>query len=131
GSREPRPAGAAGSVRGCPPDERVLVRVRGHGDHGPGGDHAVARPRGDRRRHVPGQSGACRVLVARAEPVSGVAGNQARSVPRFLGGAMDFGVVLQTNPPASGVTAMMQRAAEAGLSYGWTWDSPVLWLEPA
>ena len=25
---------------------------------------------------------------------------------------MDFGVVLQTNPPASGVIAMMQRAEE-------------------
>src|SRR4029078_4355887 len=43
---------------------------------------------------------------------------------------MAFGVVLQTNPPASGVIAMMQRAEEAGFSYGWTWDSHVLWQEP-
>ena len=43
---------------------------------------------------------------------------------------MEFGVVLQTNPPASGVVAMMQRAEEAGFSYGWTWDSHVLWQEP-
>ena len=43
---------------------------------------------------------------------------------------MDFGVVLQTNPPASSVIAMMQRAEEAGFSYGWTWDSHVLWQEP-
>jgi alkanesulfonate monooxygenase SsuD/methylene tetrahydromethanopterin reductase-like flavin-dependent oxidoreductase (luciferase family) len=43
---------------------------------------------------------------------------------------MDFGVVLQTNPPASGVIAMMQRAEEAGFGYGWTWDSHVLWQEP-
>src|SRR5215470_15667923 len=43
---------------------------------------------------------------------------------------MDFGVVLQTNPPASGVIATMQRAEEAGFSYGWTWDSHVLWQEP-
>src|SRR6266581_2232468 len=43
---------------------------------------------------------------------------------------MDFGVVLQTNPPASGVIAVMQRAEEAGFSYGWTWDSHVLWQEP-
>src|SRR4051812_46893753 len=43
---------------------------------------------------------------------------------------MEFGVVLQTNPPASGVIAMMQRAEEAGFSYGWTWDSHVLWQEP-
>jgi probable F420-dependent oxidoreductase len=43
---------------------------------------------------------------------------------------MEFGVVLQTNPPASGVVSMMQRAEEAGFSYGWTWDSHVLWQEP-
>src|ERR1039457_4067317 len=43
---------------------------------------------------------------------------------------MDFGVVLQTNPPASGVVAMMQRAEEAGFSYGWAWGSHVLWQEP-
>ncbi len=43
---------------------------------------------------------------------------------------MDFGVVLQTNPPASSVIAMMQRAEEGGFSYGWTWDSHVLWQEP-
>jgi probable F420-dependent oxidoreductase len=43
---------------------------------------------------------------------------------------MKFGVVLQTNPPASGTVAMMQRAQDAGFSYGWTWDSHVLWQEP-
>jgi probable F420-dependent oxidoreductase len=43
---------------------------------------------------------------------------------------MEFGVVLQTNPPASGVVSMMQRAEDAGFSYGWTWDSHVLWQEP-
>src|SRR3954454_3872977 len=43
---------------------------------------------------------------------------------------MECGVVLQTTPPAIGVIAMMQRAEEAGFSYGWTWDSHVLWQEP-
>jgi probable F420-dependent oxidoreductase len=43
---------------------------------------------------------------------------------------VDFGVVLQANPPASGVIEMMKRAEEAGFSYGWTWDSHVLWQEP-
>jgi probable F420-dependent oxidoreductase len=43
---------------------------------------------------------------------------------------MEFGVVLQANPPASGVVAMMRRAEEAGFGYGWTWDSHVLWQEP-
>src|SRR5271163_2530718 len=43
---------------------------------------------------------------------------------------MEFGVVLQTNPPASRVVEMMRRAEDAGFSYGWTWDSHVLWQEP-
>jgi probable F420-dependent oxidoreductase len=43
---------------------------------------------------------------------------------------MKFGVVLQTNPPASRVVEMMKQAEEAGFSYGWTWDSHVLWQEP-
>jgi probable F420-dependent oxidoreductase len=43
---------------------------------------------------------------------------------------MEFGVVLQTNPPASRVVEMMRRAEGAGFSYGWTWDSHVLWQEP-
>ncbi len=43
---------------------------------------------------------------------------------------MEFGVVLQTNPPASRVVETMQRAEASGFSYGWTWDSHVLWQEP-
>src|SRR6201996_2416637 len=43
---------------------------------------------------------------------------------------MDFGVVLQTNPPASRVVSLLQRAEQAGFSYGWTWDSHVLWQGP-
>src|SRR6202020_802187 len=42
---------------------------------------------------------------------------------------MEFGVVLQPNPPASGVVAMMRLAEAAGLGYGWTFDSHVLWQE--
>ena len=42
---------------------------------------------------------------------------------------MEFGVVLQPNPPATGVVAMMQRAEAAGFRYGWTFDSHVLWQE--
>src|ERR1700753_2868122 len=43
---------------------------------------------------------------------------------------MEFGVVLQTNPPASAVIGKRRRAADAGFAYGWTWDSHVLWQEP-
>jgi probable F420-dependent oxidoreductase len=42
---------------------------------------------------------------------------------------LDFGVVLQPNPPATGVVAMMKRAEAAGFGYGWTFDSHVLWQE--
>nr|AVV48303.1 F420-dependent oxidoreductase [Streptomyces sp.] len=43
---------------------------------------------------------------------------------------MDFGLVLQTDPPASRVISLMQRAESNGFTYGWTFDSAVLWQEP-
>lgn len=43
---------------------------------------------------------------------------------------MDFGLVLQTDPPASGVVSLMQRAERGGFTHGWTFDSAVLWQEP-
>ncbi len=43
---------------------------------------------------------------------------------------MDFGVVLQTNPPASEVVRLTKLAEEMGFTYGWTFDSHVLWQEP-
>ncbi|QKW23413.1 TIGR03842 family LLM class F420-dependent oxidoreductase [Kitasatospora sp. NA04385] len=43
---------------------------------------------------------------------------------------MDFGLVLQTDPPASKVVELMRRAERVGFSHGWTFDSAVLWQEP-
>ncbi|RCH68827.1 TIGR03842 family LLM class F420-dependent oxidoreductase [Streptomyces sp. SDr-06] len=43
---------------------------------------------------------------------------------------MDFGLVLQTDPPASAVVGLMRRAERNGFCYGWTFDSAVLWQEP-
>ncbi|MGW0608996.1 TIGR03842 family LLM class F420-dependent oxidoreductase [Streptomyces sp. NPDC002788] len=43
---------------------------------------------------------------------------------------MDFGLVLQTDPPASRVISLMKRAERNGFSHGWTFDSAVLWQEP-
>ncbi|CAL9381548.1 TIGR03842 family LLM class F420-dependent oxidoreductase [Streptomyces sp. enrichment culture] len=43
---------------------------------------------------------------------------------------MDFGLVLQTDPPASRVISLMQRAERNGFTHGWTFDSAVLWQEP-
>ena len=43
---------------------------------------------------------------------------------------MDFGVVLQTDPPAWRVVDLARRAETLGFSHGWTFDSHVLWQEP-
>ncbi|WP_329454805.1 TIGR03842 family LLM class F420-dependent oxidoreductase [Streptomyces sp. NBC_01497] len=43
---------------------------------------------------------------------------------------MEFGLVLQTDPPASAVVDLMRRAESAGFRHGWTFDSAVLWQEP-
>jgi probable F420-dependent oxidoreductase len=43
---------------------------------------------------------------------------------------MDFGLVLQTDPPARALVDRMVRAERAGFSHGWTFDSCVLWQEP-
>ncbi|MFP3987048.1 TIGR03842 family LLM class F420-dependent oxidoreductase [Streptomyces sp. E11-3] len=43
---------------------------------------------------------------------------------------MDFGLVLQTDPPGSAVVGLMRRAERNGFRYGWTFDSAVLWQEP-
>jgi probable F420-dependent oxidoreductase len=43
---------------------------------------------------------------------------------------MDFGVVLQTDPPAWRVVDLAQKAETLGFSHGWTFDSHVLWQEP-
>lgn len=43
---------------------------------------------------------------------------------------MEFGVVVQVNPPASRIVALAKRAEEHGFEYFWTYDSHVLWHEP-
>ena len=43
---------------------------------------------------------------------------------------MDFGVVLQTDPPASRVVEFARRAEANGFTHVWVFDSPVLWQEP-
>jgi probable F420-dependent oxidoreductase len=43
---------------------------------------------------------------------------------------MDFGVVLQTNPPASRTVHLAKLAEQFGFSHVWTFDSHVLWQEP-
>ena len=43
---------------------------------------------------------------------------------------MDFGVVLQTNPPAARTVQLAQLAEAHGFSHVWTFDSHMLWQEP-
>lgn len=43
---------------------------------------------------------------------------------------MQFGAVLQTNPPASRTIALAKLAEQHGFSHVWTFDSHLLWQEP-
>src|SRR6478609_10950548 len=43
---------------------------------------------------------------------------------------MDFGAVLQTNPPASRTIHLAKLAEQYGFSHVWTFDSHLLWQEP-
>ena len=43
---------------------------------------------------------------------------------------MNFGVVLQTNPPAARVIELARQAETHGFSHVWTFDSHLLWEEP-
>ena len=43
---------------------------------------------------------------------------------------MDFGVVLQTNPPASRTVQLAELSEAHGFDYVWTFDSHLLWQEP-
>ncbi|MBD8043549.1 TIGR03842 family LLM class F420-dependent oxidoreductase [Arthrobacter sp. Sa2BUA2] len=43
---------------------------------------------------------------------------------------MEFGAVLQCNPPAQRTVALAKMAEEHGFDYVWTFDSHLLWQEP-
>ncbi|MEO9329531.1 TIGR03842 family LLM class F420-dependent oxidoreductase [Gordonia aurantiaca] len=43
---------------------------------------------------------------------------------------MDFGIVLQNDPPASRVVELAVAAENRGFSHVWTFDSHILWQEP-
>ena len=43
---------------------------------------------------------------------------------------MDFGAVLQTNPPSARTVQLAQLAENHGFSHVWTFDSHLLWQEP-
>src|SRR3978361_2353070 len=43
---------------------------------------------------------------------------------------MDFGVVMQCDPPAARVVELARQAELYGFSHVWTFDSTLLWEEP-
>jgi probable F420-dependent oxidoreductase len=43
---------------------------------------------------------------------------------------VDFGVVVQTNPPVWRTIALAKKAEAYGFSHFWTFDSHLLWMEP-
>jgi probable F420-dependent oxidoreductase len=43
---------------------------------------------------------------------------------------MDFGLTLQTDPPAWRLVELFKRAEQLGFSHAWTFDSHILWQEP-
>ena len=43
---------------------------------------------------------------------------------------MDFGVVLQNDPPAWRVVELAKQAEAYGFTHAWTFDSHLLWQEP-
>jgi probable F420-dependent oxidoreductase len=44
--------------------------------------------------------------------------------------SLDFGVVLQADPPAARVIELAKRAESYGFTHAWTFDSHLLWEEP-
>jgi len=46
------------------------------------------------------------------------------------GNAMDFGVVLQNDPPAWRIVELAKQAETYGFTHAWTFDSHLLWQEP-
>ncbi len=59
------------------------------------------------------------------------AGRRRRRRGRAGGGmSLDFGVVLQADPPAARVIDLAKRAESYGFTHAWTFDSHLLWEEP-
>ena len=97
-----------------------------HGSLGLGGlrdrrsrrHRALARQGRRRSRRVPRLQGRRPLPQARPQPVPDV---------RIT---MDFGVVLQTNPPAARTVQLAKLAEAHGFNHVWTFDSHLLWQEP-
>src|SRR3954449_7160639 len=52
------------------------------------------------------------------------------SLTRGRGSVMDFGFTLKLDHPYERTVALTRQAEAAGFSYGWLFDSHVLWADP-
>jgi alkanesulfonate monooxygenase SsuD/methylene tetrahydromethanopterin reductase-like flavin-dependent oxidoreductase (luciferase family) len=43
---------------------------------------------------------------------------------------LEFGVTFMPDPPSSQIVTLTRRAEEQGFTYGWLFDSHLLWMEP-
>ena len=131
GTQGRHPAGRRRRHRGLRPERAHVDRRRQdpsheHGPLGVGGlrdrrarrHGALARQGDRRRRRVPRREGRRPLPQARPQPVPDVRRT------------MDFGVVLQTNPPAARTVQLAKLAEAHGFSHVWTFDSHLLWQEP-
>ncbi len=56
--------------------------------------------------------------------------SRTRQVPTPQPKAIDFGVVLQADPPASRTVELVRLAEQHRFTHAWTFDSHMLWQEP-
>src|SRR5690606_27187583 len=115
-------------VRQDPPHEHGPLGVGGLRDRRARRRRDLAWRGAGVRRRVPRPRRARQVPQARPQPVPGL----SRTRPPRQGASppMDFGVVLQTNPPAWRTVDLAKKAEEHGFDYVWTFDSHLLWQEP-
>ena len=99
--------------------------------YGPEGVHFYTRAQG---RHEPlagpGNPDVDLGFPRTAERRSRTSGSPFCYNTRHREGRMDFGVVLQTDPPGVARGRAGQRAERHGFYHVWTFDSHVLWQEP-
>ena len=101
------------------PAVMLFVRSIGGVSHTKEEDTADPGPRAVRARAA--RAGAPHADLGRPRP--------SLTIPD-RGRTMDFGVTLQTDPPASRVIELFRRAEGLGFSHAWTFDSHILWQEP-
>ena len=99
-----------------PPHEHGLLGLGGLGDRRSRRRRAVAR-HGDQGRH----------RLRRRQVARAVRQAAAVAEPDLT---MDFGVVLQNDPPAWRVVDLARQAEQYGFTHVWTFDSHLLWQEP-